>query len=210
MRRISFGAVLWFCLIALAVSTIALAQTQPNGKPAEYFFVLLIHPADAPPLSKEAGEQLQDEHMANIHKLSAEHKLAIAGPFLGDSLLRGIFVFRAGSAAQAQEWTDTDPAVKAGRFSTEMHGPWLIDPSAIHNPAQPSALEQYTLVLLKRGDNWNPRSPKFIDVMKQHLLCQKDDERRKSGRCWPVSIQREGRAAGRRHIPGRGGPGLPS
>jgi hypothetical protein len=27
-----------------------------------------------------------------------------------------------------------------------VHGPWLIDPSTIHNPAEPPGMEQYTIV----------------------------------------------------------------
>jgi len=100
--------------------------------------------------------------------MAAERKLVIAGPFLDDTTLRGIFVLHADSAAQAQEWADSDPAVKAGRLSAEVHGPWLINPSTIHNPAEPPGFEQYTLVLLKRGQDRNPNASEFIDVMKQH------------------------------------------
>ena len=83
-------------------------------------------------------------------------------------MIRGIFVFRADSVAQAQEWANSDPAVKAGRLAPEIHGPWLIDASAIHPPSTPAGMEQYTLVLMKRGDKWNPDAPDFTGVLKQH------------------------------------------
>jgi uncharacterized protein YciI len=149
-------------------SPTAQAQNQPNANPSQYFFVLLNRPANAPRLSKEAGEELQEEHMANIRKMMAEHKLVIAGPFMDDTILRGIFVFQGESAAQVLEWANSDPAIKAGRLSAEVHGPWLIEPSAVHDPAEPPGFEQYTVVLMKRGDNWNPNAPEFMDAMKQH------------------------------------------
>lgn len=168
MKRTPFSGIILFTLIALAASAFAQAEAHPNAKPLQYFFVLLNRPANAPQLSKEAGEKLQEEHMANIHKMAAEHKLVIAGPFLDDTALRGIFVFQADSAAQAQEWANGDPAVKAGRLSPEVHGPWLVDAGAIHDPAGAEGLEQYTLVLLKKGEKWNPNAPEVGDVMKEH------------------------------------------
>jgi uncharacterized protein YciI len=166
MRRISFGCVFLFSVIVAGLA-LAQAPAQSNAKAAPYFFVLLNRPANAPQLSKEAGEKLQEEHMANIHRLGAEHKLLVAGPFLDDTALRGIFVFQAESAAQVREWADSDPAIKAGRLSPEVHGPWLIDGSGIHDPARAEGFEQYTLVLMRRGEKWNADT-KIADVMKLH------------------------------------------
>jgi uncharacterized protein YciI len=156
--------------IALSLSLLtAFAQAQTSAQPAQFFFVLLTRPANAPQLSKEAGEKLQAEHMANLQKMAAEHKLLIAGPFEEDTPLRGIFVFQADSAAQVQDWANSDPAVKAGRLSPEVHGPWDVDATAIHQPPNiPNGMEEYSLVLLKRGDKWDPNAPGFSDVMKQH------------------------------------------
>ena len=109
MKRISITWILLLTLIALAGTTLAQPQLDAT---AHYFVVLLRRPANAPPLSKEAREKLQEEHMANIHKMAAEHKLVIAGPFLDDTKLRGIFVLQAESAAQAKQWADGDPAVQ--------------------------------------------------------------------------------------------------
>jgi uncharacterized protein len=166
VRRMAFSYALLLSLLAVADCASAQAQTAPS---AQYFLVLLNRPANPPQLSKEAGEKLQEQHMANIGKMAAERKLVIAGPFLEDTALRGIFVFQADSSAQAQEWANGDPAVKAGRLAAEVHGPWLVDPTAIHHPdTTPKGLEQYTLVLMKRGDQWDPNAPGFKDAMKQH------------------------------------------
>jgi len=172
MRRTISSNVLLFGLLAVVCSAFAQTQNQQNAKPVQYFFVLLNRPADAPHLSKEAGEKLQEEHLANIRKLMAEHKLVIAGPFMDDKTLRGIFVFQADSLAQAQEWANSDPAIKAGRLSAEVHGPWLIEPSAIHDPAGATGFEQYTLVLMKRGVHWDPNAPEFKDVKQHHAFVQ--------------------------------------
>jgi uncharacterized protein len=151
----------------LAVTGVAFAQAAATINSAQYYLVLLNRPADAPQLSKEAGEKLQEEHMANIRKMVAEHKMVVAGPFMDDTVLRGIFVFQADSAKQVQEWANADPAVKAGRLAAEVHGPWLIDPGAIHSPSEPPGMETYTLVLWRRGEKWKSDAPAFNTVLEQ-------------------------------------------
>ena len=168
MRSSGFSRVLLLGLLAAASSAFAQAQTAPDAKPARYFFVLLTRPANAPQLSKKAGEKLQEEHMANIRKMAAEHKLVVAGPFMDDTALRGIFVFQADSSAQVQEWANRDPAVKAGRLAAEVHGPWLVEANALHQPpATPEGMEQYTLVLMKKGEKWKLDAPAFNLVVKE-------------------------------------------
>ena len=168
MQTNVFTRVIVLGVLALTGLAFGQAQAPPNTKPAQYYFVLLDRPANAPQLSKEAGEQLQEEHMANIRKIVAEHKMLVAGPFMDDTVLRGIFVFQADSLAQVQQWANDDPAVKAGRLSAEVHGPWLIDPGAIHSPSEPPGMETYTLVLMKSGEHWNLTASDFGDAMKQH------------------------------------------
>jgi uncharacterized protein YciI len=171
MKRSSFSWILLFSLIAFACLAFVQAQTDPRRIRLPYFVVLLHRPAKAPQLSKEAAEKLQKEHMANILKMTADHKLVIAGSMLDDTALRDMFLLQAVSAAQAQEWADSDPAVKAGSLSAEVHGPWIINPSFLfHDPAQPPGMEQYTLVLMKKGKGWKSDPPSFNFVVQQHTI----------------------------------------
>jgi uncharacterized protein YciI len=72
-----------------------------------------------------ATEELQKAHLANIQRLAALKKLVVAGPFGDDTNLRGIFVFRVDSLAEAQTLAATDPAVKASRMVIDLH-PWQV------------------------------------------------------------------------------------
>jgi uncharacterized protein YciI len=70
-------------------------------------------------------EELQKAHLANIVRLNELRKLVVAGPFGDDGTLRGMFVFRVDSLAEAETLAATDPAVKAGRLTLDLH-PWVI------------------------------------------------------------------------------------
>jgi uncharacterized protein YciI len=159
--------ILVLALLGALSPSIAPAQ-QAAAPSGQYFFGLLTRPASAPQLSKEAAQKLQEEHMANIRKLHAENKLVMAGPFIDDTTLRGVFVLKAGSKQQAQEWANSDPAVKAGRLAAEIHGPWLIQPNAISAASSPEAMEQYTMALMNRTEKW-AASPALQELLNQHL-----------------------------------------
>lgn len=67
--------------------------------------------------------RIQEAHMANINRMAEEGKLILAGPFLDDGELRGIYVFDVATIEEAEALTNTDPAVQAGRLVMELH-PW--------------------------------------------------------------------------------------
>lgn len=76
------------------------------------------------PTDSTARAKLQAAHMANIQRMADAGKLLVAGPFLDDGQLRGIYIFNVESIEEAKALTETDPAVRAGSLIMELH-PWM-------------------------------------------------------------------------------------
>ncbi|MCL1050492.1 YciI family protein [Shewanella abyssi] len=68
----------------------------------------------------EEAKALQAAHMANIGRLAEAGKLVLAGPFLADGELRGIYIFNVTSIEEAKALTASDPAVQAGSLIMEL------------------------------------------------------------------------------------------
>ena len=102
------------------------AVTEPLKMEAVYFGFLKKGPnrkegdGDTPEIKK-----LQDEHIANIVRLTKMKKMVMAGPFGDDGELRGIFVFRVASFKEAQDLAATDPMIKIDRLRIDLH-PWHV------------------------------------------------------------------------------------
>ncbi len=73
--------------------------------------------------SKEEAARLQNAHMDNIFRMAKEGKLIVAGPFMDDWEVRGIYIFNVTTLEEAKALTETDPAIQAGRLAMELH-PW--------------------------------------------------------------------------------------
>ena len=65
--------------------------------------------------------ELQKAHLKNIVRMADEGKLIIAGPFLDNQPLRGIYIFDVATVEEARELAATDPAIKAGTLVMELH-----------------------------------------------------------------------------------------
>lgn len=88
-------------------------------------------------LDKDSAMKLQRAHLDNIGKMAEAGKLVLAGPFMGDQDLRGIYIFNVESILEAEELSNTDPAVQAGILEMELME-WygsaaLLDVNQIHN-----------------------------------------------------------------------------
>ena len=93
-----------------------------NGM-AEYVMAFLKRGPNRSPDSTVRAE-LQKAHMANINRLAGEGKLVLAGPFMDDGDLRGIYIFNVKTVEEAKLLTESDPAIKAGSLVMELH-PWF-------------------------------------------------------------------------------------
>ena len=63
---------------------------------------------------------LQMAHLKNIGIMVEEGKLVLAGPFLDNGDLRGIYIFNVSSIEEAEKLTNSDPAVQAGSLIMEL------------------------------------------------------------------------------------------
>ena len=69
------------------------------------------------------AKKLQRAHLANIMRLAKEGKLVMAGPFLDDGEVRGLYIFDVANRDSAEALAKSDPSVQAGRLVLEFH-PW--------------------------------------------------------------------------------------
>ena len=83
-----------------------------------YFFIMLNTNPNKPQISEEEVDKIQAAHLANMDSLADIGQLLATGPFHGGG---GLFIINAESLEKADEILKSDPAVKAGRFITELY-----------------------------------------------------------------------------------------
>ncbi|HEY8019597.1 MAG TPA: YciI family protein [Thermoanaerobaculia bacterium] len=109
------------------------AAPEPHVQMTTFYLVLLRRGPTWTADQTPAVQQLQEGHMANIHRLAAAGKLLVAGPFLeqtGKGALAGLFIFQVASLDEAKAAVATDPMVRSGRLVAEVY-PWL-GPAGLH------------------------------------------------------------------------------
>lgn len=74
-------------------------------------------------IDSATAAELQRAHLDNITRMAEEGDLLLAGPFLDDGDIRGIYVFDVETVEEARELTETDPAIREGLLEMELH-PW--------------------------------------------------------------------------------------
>lgn len=79
-----------------------------------YVMAILLAGDRVQEYSSEQRAEIQKGHMANINRLAEDGKLILAGPFIDGKEKRGIFLFNVATKEEAEELTNTDPAIQAG------------------------------------------------------------------------------------------------
>lgn len=87
------------------------------------YVIAFLERGEANGLTEQEAAELQQAHMENIGKMAEAGKLVLAGPFLDDGPLRGIYIFDVATVEEAKELTNTDPAIQAGVLKMDLK-PW--------------------------------------------------------------------------------------
>jgi len=106
-----------------AVDTVLVRELNADEYGMKTYVVALLKAGPNRNQDSATAANLLAAHLANIQRLAKEGKLVIAGPFMDDTDLKGIYVFNVQSVEEAKALTETDPAIKAGRLVMELH-PW--------------------------------------------------------------------------------------
>lgn len=85
------------------------------------YVLVILKTGPRPMAAGPARDEMFRGHFANMKRLSAEGKLALAGPLDGVEGRRGIFVMAAADVAEARALTETDPVIVNGEMVAEYH-----------------------------------------------------------------------------------------
>jgi uncharacterized protein len=110
------------CLLGLFAAVNA--QEKKEGEELKAYYLVILKKGPNRNQDSITAARIQKEHLENINRLAETGKLNIAGPFLDDGDMRGIFIFDSGNEQEVRSMVDSDPAVKAGRLTYEVH-PWM-------------------------------------------------------------------------------------
>lgn len=131
----------WFCWTdALAANEPSAKEQQPNQQHSynqalaeqlgadEYgmkmYVMAFLKQGPNRNQSPEEAAKLQQAHLANIRRMAASGELVLAGPFeKNESGIQGIYIFNVTSTEAAEQLTQSDPAIQAGRLEMELI-PW--------------------------------------------------------------------------------------
>lgn len=141
----------------LCIAAAAPATAEEAAKPAQYdaelakslggdergmrpYVLVILKTGPTKVTDPEARKKMFQGHFANMERLAAEKKLALAGPLDGVEGRRGIFVFATPDIETAKSFVATDPVIIQGEMVAEYHKLYgsaaLMAVNDIHNKIQ--------------------------------------------------------------------------
>ncbi len=124
-ERLTLEIIPWWALKGLGKDYAAEVKQSPGAEipMVDYQIGFLKRGPKWTPERTPETDRLQAAHLAHIGKMAESGKLVVAGPFESKGDLRGVFLFRVGEMEEAKAMSESDPAVRAGRLTVELH-PW--------------------------------------------------------------------------------------
>ena len=159
-------------LIVLFAFSSAMPQAQekkePQFKLIEFHMALLKRGPKWTGENNSQTKELESAQRDYAMSLIDSGKAVIAGRLDDDGEIRGVYILRAKSAAEAKEWAENSPVVKSGHLVAEMHPWWAED--VMKKTATPEKTMRAYLGFLFRGDKWTPeKTPATEELQKAHL-----------------------------------------
>jgi uncharacterized protein YciI len=143
-------------------------QTEPQHKLVQFHMAILKKGPKWTATRTAETEQMHKAHVEHARSLLESGKAIAAGPLTDDGEIRGLYIFRAPSAAEAKAWADADPAVASGHLVAEMHPWWSED--VMKKASSPTKMTTAFLAFLVRGPKWTPeKTPAIEELQKAHL-----------------------------------------
>ncbi len=122
--------------IGAAYDSLLAAELGADDHGMKAYVMAFLYRGEAEGVDSLQRANLQRAHLDNIRRMAERGELVLAGPFLGEGDLRGIYIFDVSSVEEAEALTNTDPAIQAGTLRMELR-PWyvsaaLLKVNAIH------------------------------------------------------------------------------
>ena len=168
MRRITILFVLLMGLVTIGAAQEKTSVKKPAPKMVEFQMVLLKRAPGWENINTKNPMALERQQSMYVTNLIESGNAVIAGRLTDDGEIRGVYILRAKSAAEAKEWADNSPAVKSGHLTTEIH-PWWSE-EVMKQTATPETMTTAYLAFLTRGAKWTPEKTAETEaIQKGHM-----------------------------------------
>ena len=143
-------------------------KAAPAPKMVEFQMALLKRAPDWEDIKVSNPMALEQQQTLYVKALLERGNAVIAGRFTDDGAIRGVYILRAKTAAEAKEWADNSPAVKSGHLITEIH-PWWSE-EVMKRTTTPETMTTAYFAFLTRGEKWTPeKTPQTEAIQKAHM-----------------------------------------